>query len=41
MNPTYIRVLFVDPRGSTMLALAAMMQIIGSVVIWKIIHIKV
>jgi tight adherence protein B len=41
MNPSYIRVLFTDPRGSTALALAAMMQIIGSVVIWKIIHIKV
>lgn len=41
MNPSYIKVLFVDPRGSTLLAAAAMMQIIGSVIIWKIIHIKV
>jgi len=41
MNPSYIRVLFVDPKGSTLLAAAAMMQIIGSVIIWKIIHIKV
>ncbi|MGH9744865.1 MAG: type II secretion system F family protein [Candidatus Acidiferrales bacterium] len=41
MNPSYMRVLFTDPRGPTILAIAATMQIIGSIFIWKIIHIKV
>jgi tight adherence protein B len=41
MNPGYMRVLFTDPRGPTILAIAATMQIIGSIFIWKIIHIKV
>ncbi|MGA8144039.1 MAG: type II secretion system F family protein [Candidatus Acidiferrales bacterium] len=41
MNPSYIRILFVDPIGPTLLTAAAAMQILGSVIIWKIIHIKV
>jgi tight adherence protein B len=41
MNPTYIRVLFEDPKGPTVLGIAAIMQLIGSALIWKIIHIEV
>ncbi len=41
LNPTYIRVLFEDPKGPMMLGTAAIMQLIGSALIWKIIHIEV
>jgi tight adherence protein B len=41
MNPTYIRVLFEDPKGPVILATAAIMQLIGSALLWKIIHIEV
>ncbi len=41
MNPTYIGVLFHDPKGMLALTIAGIMQIIGSLVIWKIIHIEV
>jgi len=41
MNPTYVRVLFRDPVGATLLGVAAVMQLIGSIVIWRIVHIEV
>ena len=41
LNPTYMKVLFQDPRGSLILTVAAIMQVIGSLMIWKIIHIEV
>ena len=41
LNPTYMRVLFDDPKGPTILAIAGTMQLIGSAIIWKIIHIEV
>jgi len=41
MNPAYTRVLFEDPRGPMVLTVAAGMQIIGSILLWKIIHIEV
>lgn len=41
INPIYMRVLFVDPVGPTVLAIAATMQIIGSLLLWKIIHFEV
>jgi tight adherence protein B len=41
LNPTYMKVLFQDPRGSLILSVAAIMQVIGSMLIWKIIHIEV
>jgi tight adherence protein B len=41
VNPRYIGVLFTDPAGPTLLTVAAMMQVIGSAIIWKIIHIEV
>lgn len=40
-NPAYMRVLFEDPKGATVLTVAAAMQIIGSLLLWKIIHIEV
>jgi tight adherence protein B len=41
LNPAYMRVLFEDPKGATVLTVAATMQIVGSVLLWKIIHIEV
>ncbi len=41
MNPNYMGVLFHDPRGVLALTVAGIMQVIGSLVIWKIIHIDV
>jgi len=41
MNPAYIGILFHDPKGMLALTVAGIMQVIGSLVIWKIIHIEV
>jgi tight adherence protein B len=41
LNPGYIRVLFVDPTGRTMLTAAAGMQVFGSLLLWKIVNIEV
>jgi tight adherence protein B len=41
LNPTYMRVLYEDPRGPVILTVAAAMQVIGSIMLWKIIHIEV
>ena len=41
MNPSYMRILFEDPKGATILTVAGCMQVIGSVILWKIIHIEV
>lgn len=41
LNPDYCMVLFTDPMGHKMLAVAVVMQIIGALVIRKIISIKV
>jgi tight adherence protein B len=41
LNPTYVMVLFTDPLGKKMLAGAVVMQVIGALVIRKIINIKV
>jgi tight adherence protein B len=41
MNPSYMRILFEDPKGATLLTVAGCMQVIGSVLLWKIIHIEV
>ena len=41
INPHYIRVLFTDPVGPEVLAVAATLQVIGSALIWKIIHFEV
>jgi tight adherence protein B len=41
LNPTYVAVLFTDPMGTRMLAVAVVMQIIGALVIRKIVDIRV
>jgi len=40
-NPAYMRVLFDDPIGPKILGIAAGMQIVGSFMLWKIVHIEV
>jgi len=41
LNPDYIRVLFEDPLGKKMLAAAIFMQVVGALVIRKIVNIQV
>ena len=41
LNPDYAMVLFTDPMGQKMLAVAVIMQLLGAFVIKKIIDIKV
>jgi tight adherence protein B len=41
MNPNYMKPLFNDPFGPIVLAIAATMQILGSLMLWKIVNIEV
>jgi tight adherence protein B len=41
LNPAYTRVLFYDPKGPPVLAVAACLQVVGSLIIWRIIQIEV
>jgi tight adherence protein B len=41
LNPSYVSVLFTDPRGPIWLTVVASLQVIGSILLWKIIHIEV
>jgi tight adherence protein B len=41
LNPGYIMLLFQDPLGTKMLVIAVFMQILGALVIRKIVNIKV
>jgi tight adherence protein B len=41
LNPGYISILFTDPMGKKMLAVAIFMQVLGALVIRKIVNIKV
>lgn len=41
LNPEYMKVMFDDSKGLMALALAAALQIVGSMILWKIIHIEV
>ena len=41
VNPHYIGVLFTDPVGPFVLGVAAAMQIVGSLILWRIVHIEV
>jgi len=41
LNHEYMKVLFEDPRGPYILTVAAVMQLIGSMLLWKIIHFEV
>ena len=41
LNPSYISILFTDPIGPMLLGGAAVMQVVGSLILWKIVHIEV
>jgi len=41
LNPPYIRILFEDSLGKTGLMVGGSMQVIGSILLWKIVHIEV
>jgi tight adherence protein B len=41
LNPDYIMLLFTDPMGTKMLAVAVFLQVVGALVIRKIVNIKV
>jgi len=41
LNPSYMMMLFDDPLGQKMLAVAAVLQVVGALVIRKIVNIKV
>jgi len=41
LNPSYMKTLTEDPAGPTILGIAATLQIMGSALLWKIIHIEV
>lgn len=41
LNPSYVGVLFTDPVGPLVLGGAAAMQVIGSLILWRIVHIEV
>ncbi|MGH9431315.1 MAG: type II secretion system F family protein [Terriglobia bacterium] len=40
-NPTYLYPLFHDPLGKRMLITAALLQVVGGALLWKIVHIEV
>jgi tight adherence protein B len=41
VNPEYMKPLFADQLGHWMLLIAAVMQVVGSILLWKIVHIEV
>lgn len=41
LNPGYAQLLFTDPLGHKILAIALSLQAIGSALLWKIVHIEV
>jgi len=41
LNPHYIGVLFTEPKGPMVLIKAGVMQLLGSAILWKIIHFEV
>jgi tight adherence protein B len=41
INPKYMSVLFTDPNGPIVLVIAAVLQLIGSAILWKIIHFEI
>jgi len=41
LNPEYVNTLFTDPIGPYMLGGAALLQIIGSAMLWKVVNIQV
>ena len=41
LNPDYMKVLFEDSKGPLVIAIAGGLQVIGSAILWKIIHFEV
>ena len=41
LNPHYMRILYTDPKGPIILIVAGVLQVLGSAIIWKIIHFEV
>jgi tight adherence protein B len=41
MNPDYMNVMWRDPRGHWLLAIAAIMQILGMLMVQRIMKIKI
>lgn len=41
LNPDYIQILFRDPVGPYILGGAALLQVLGSIILWKIVNIEV
>jgi tight adherence protein B len=41
MNPTYMAILFRDPMGPMVLGVTAVLQVVGSFILWRIVQIKV
>jgi tight adherence protein B len=41
VNSSYIKILFTDSTGQTLLIIAAVLQILGSLILWRIVHIDV
>jgi tight adherence protein B len=41
LDPGYMKILFTDPKGPIVLIMAGLMQLLGTAVIWKIIHFEV
>lgn len=41
LNPSYMKPLFTDPIGPYIIALAAFLQIVGSLMLWKIVNIDI
>lgn len=41
LNPGYINLLFTDPLGPYFLGVACVLQVIGSIILWKIVQIEV
>lgn len=41
LNPSYMKPLFTDPMGPWIIALAVFLQVVGSLMLWKIVNIDV
>jgi tight adherence protein B len=41
LNPEYMKPLFDEPLGHWMLLIAGILQVVGSILLWKIVHIEV
>ena len=41
IDPDYVNVLFVNRMGQIMLIMAGVMQVLGAIIIWRIVQIKV